>query len=145
MAGYSGTALERKLGVKDGQMVFLDRPPAGFDLDAPTTRRLGRRLALTLTFHTRRAELERRFPLLAERTEQSGAVWVCWPKRTAPERRRGLLVSDLDDGVVREVGLAAGWVDVKVCAVDETWSALKFVRRLADRQPGQPADGAAQP
>ena len=62
-----------------------------------------------------------------ERTEQAGMVWVCWPKKAAK------VPTDLDENVVREIGLAAGVVDVKVCAIDETWSGLKFVRRLADR------------
>lgn len=131
MAGYSGTPLERKLGVKDGQVVFLDRPPAGFALEAPTTTRLPRQAAITLTFHTDPRTLERRLPALIERTEQAGMIWVCWPKKAAV--KAGLVDSELDEGQVREIGLAAGVVDVKVCAIDEVWSGLKFVRRLADR------------
>ncbi len=128
MAGYSGTPLERKLGVKPDHVVFLDGAPDGLDLEAPTTRRLPKRLDLTLTFHTRRAALEKRLPALMERTEQDGMIWICWPKKAAK------VPTDLDDNTVREIGLATGWVDVKVCAIDETWSGLKFVRRLADRQ-----------
>jgi hypothetical protein len=131
MAGYSATPLEKKLGVKDGQVVFLDRAPASFGLAAPTTRRLPRTTAITLTFQTRAAELERRLPTLVEHTEQAGMVWVCWPKKAA---RRLDDDSDLDEQRVRDIGLAAGVVDVKVCAIDEVWSGLKFVRRLADRQ-----------
>lgn len=131
MAGYSGTPLERKLGVKDGQVVFLDRPPAGFALEAPTTTRLPRQAAITLTFHTDPRALERRLPTLIERTEQAGMIWVCWPKKAAV--KAGLVDSELDEGQVREIGLAAGVVDVKVCAIDEVWSGLKLVRRLADR------------
>jgi hypothetical protein len=127
MAGYSGTPLERKLGVKPEHVVLLDGAPDGFDLDARTTRRLPKRLDISLTFHTSAAELEKRVPVLFDRTEQAGMVWICWPKKTAK------VPTDLDDNVVREIGLAAGFVDVKVCAIDETWSALKFVRRLADR------------
>jgi hypothetical protein len=131
VAGYSGTPLERKLGVKPEHVVFLDGAPEDFDLDAPTTRRLPRNSAgtldLTLTFHTRRTTLSKRLPQLVARTAQDGTVWVCWPKKAAR------VPTDLDDNAVREVGLAAGLVDVKVCAIDETWSALKFVRRLADR------------
>lgn len=130
MAGYSGTPLERKLGIKDGQRVFLDRAPDGFALQAPTTTRLPKLAAITLTFHTAEATLARRLPELIEHTEQAGAIWVCWPKKAA--RKLGW-ESDLDENVVREIGLAAGVVDVKVCAVDEVWSGLKFVRRLADR------------
>jgi hypothetical protein len=125
--GYSGTPLERKLGVKPEHVVFLDGAPDAFDLDAETTRRLPKRLDISLTFHTSAAKLEKRLPQLIERTEQAGMVWVCWPKKAAK------VETDLDENVVRELGLAAGVVDVKVCAIDETWSGLKFVRRLVDR------------
>ena len=127
MAGYSGTPLERKLGVKPEHVVFIDGAPEGFDLHAATTRRLPRRLDLSLTFHTNATKLIRRLPQLIERTEQAGMIWVCWPKKSAK------VPTDLDENRVREIGLAAGVVDVKVCAIDETWSGLKFVRRLADR------------
>lgn len=132
MAGYSGTPLEKKLGIKDGQTVFLDKPPTGFTLEAPTTTRLPRLGAITLTFHTEAATLLKRLPVLIDHTEQAGMVWVCWPKKAA--QKLGY-VSDLDDNVVRGIGLDAGVVDVKVCAVDEVWSGMKFVRRLADRLP----------
>jgi hypothetical protein len=127
MSGYSSTALEQKLGVRPGHVVFLDGAPQDFDLDAPTTRRLPRRLEITLTFHTSAARLARRMPQLVERTETAGMIWICWPKKAAR------VATDLDDAVVRRIGLAAGLVDVKVCAVDEVWSGLKFVRRLTDR------------
>ncbi|MCX6397202.1 MAG: DUF3052 domain-containing protein [Propionibacteriales bacterium] len=130
MAGYSGTPLETKLGVKDGQTVFLDKPPAGFTLDALTTTRLPKLAGITLTFHTDAAALTRRLPTLIEHTEQAGMIWVCWPKKAA--RKLGY-ETDLDENVVRRTGLEAGVVDVKVCAIDEVWSGLKFVRRLADR------------
>jgi hypothetical protein len=131
MAGYSGTPLEKKLGVKDGQVVFLDGAPDGFTLEAPTTRRLPKHAAITLTFHTTGATLEARLPDLIEHTEQAGMIWVCWPKKAAV--KAGVIESDLDENAVRDLGLAAGVVDVKVCAIDEVWSGLKFVRRLADR------------
>lgn len=130
MAGYSSTPLEKKLGVKPGQTVFLDRPPDGFTLDVPTTTELPGQTAITLTFHTSSKQLEARLPMLVERSEPAGMVWVCWPKKAA--RRLGH-DTDLDENVVRAIGLAAGVVDVKVCAIDEVWSGLKFVRRLSDR------------
>ena len=134
-AGYSGTPLPRKLGVKEGQVVLLDRLPTGLDLGLPpevhVVRRLRGGLDLTVTFHTTRASLEARLPMLFERTVTDGMVWVCWPKQAAARRLR--LVTDLSDAVVRRVGLDLGWVDVKVAAIDETWSGQKFVRRLADR------------
>lgn len=130
MAGYSGTPLEKKLGVKDGDVVFLDRAPDGFALAAPTTTRLPKLARITLTFHAEAAALGTRLSTLIEHTEQAGMVWVCWPKKAA--RKLGY-ETDLDENLVREIGLAAGVVDVKVCAIDEVWSGLKFVRRVADR------------
>ena len=130
MAGYSGTPLEKKLGVKDGQTVYLDNPPDGFALEALTTTRLPKLAVITLTFHTNAAALERRLPTLIGHTEQAGMIWVCWPKKAA--RKLGY-ETDLDENIVREIGLAAGVVDVKVCAVDEVWAGLKLVRRLANR------------
>jgi hypothetical protein len=127
VAGYSGTPLERKLGVKPDQVVFLDGAPQTLALDAPITRRLPKHLDLSLTFHTSAARLARRMPQLIERTSQAGMIWVCWPKKAAR------VETDLDENVVRQTGLDAGLVDVKVCAIDEVWSGLKFVRRLADR------------
>jgi hypothetical protein len=127
VAGYSGTPLERKLGVKPDQVVFLDGAPQTLALDAPITRRLPKHLDLSLTFHTSAARLARRMPQLIERTSQAGMIWVCWPKKAAR------VETDLDENVVRQIGLDAGLVDVKVCAIDEVWSGLKFVRRLADR------------
>src|SRR4051794_15318409 len=124
MAGYSGTPLETKLGVKDGQTVYLDRAPDGFALAAPTTTRLPKLAAITLTFHISPTTLAKRLPTLIEHTGQAGMIWVCWPKKAAA--KLGVL-SDLDDNQVRELGLDAGLVDVKVCAIDEIWSGLKFV------------------
>jgi hypothetical protein len=134
-AGYSGTPLPAKLGVKDGHVVLLDRLPDGLDLQLPPTAHVVRRvrdgLDLTVTFHTRRADLEARLPTLFAHTVTAGMVWVAWPKQAAVKRLG--LVTDLDDNVVRGVGLALGWVDVKVAAIDETWSGQKFVRRVSDR------------
>jgi len=135
MAGYSGTSLLRKLGVEDEHVVLLDRAPDGFALGvtgARVVRRLsGSGLDVTLVFRTRLAELEARLPLVFERTATAGMVWVCWPKKVAQKQLD--IASDLDDGAVRDLGLRLGWVDVKVAAIDETWSGLKLVRRLADR------------
>ena len=130
MAGYSGTPLEKKLGVKDGETVYLDGAPDGFELEALTSARLPRMTGITLTFQTREAALTKRLPTLIERTRQAGMIWICWPKKAA--RKLGW-ETDLDENIVRRIGLDAGVVDVKVCAIDEVWSGLKFVRRLADR------------
>jgi hypothetical protein len=135
VVGYSGTPLVRKLGIKDEHVVFLDGAPADLDLGdtggATVVRRLPRAVDVTLTFHTSRATLARRLPVLFERTSTAGMVWVCWPKKAA-QKALGL-ASDLDDDQVRRLGLALGVVDVKVAAVDGTWSGQKFVRRLRDR------------
>jgi hypothetical protein len=142
VAGYSGTPLVRKLGIKDDHVVLLDGAPAGLDLGetggAQVVRRLPRSVDVCLTFHTSYAALARRLPTLFERTSTAGMVWVCWPKKAAQQSRRNPqgLTSDLDDQRVRALGLELGFVDVKVAAIDETWSGLKFVRRLADRAGG---------
>jgi hypothetical protein len=134
-AGYSGPPLATKLGVKDGHVVLLDRLPDGLDLGLPpgatVVRRLRGGLDVTVTFHTRLTSLADRLPALLERTVTDGTVWVAWPKQTAAKRLG--IATDLNDNVVRGLGLELGWVDVKVAAIDEVWSGLKFVRRLADR------------
>lgn len=129
-AGYSGTPLPRKLGVKDTHTTLLDRVPETVDLgDLPghVVRRLPGAFDVALTFHDRRADLAARLPVLFERAVVDGMVWVCWPKKASR------LPTDLDENVVRDLGLKLGFVDVKVCAIDQTWSGLKFVRRLRDR------------
>jgi hypothetical protein len=134
-AGYSGTPLPKKLGVKEGHVVLLDRLPDGLDLGLPpevtVVRRVRAGLDVTVTFHTRLATLESRLPVLSEHTVTHGMVWVSWPKQAAVKRLG--LDTDLNDNVVRELGLELGWVDVKVAAIDEVWSGQKFVRRLKDR------------
>ena len=140
MAGYSGTPLVRKLGIAAGHTVFLDGVPDSVDLGdlgaARVVRRLPRSADVTLTFQTDRSALGRRLPTLLERTATDGMVWVCWPKKAAQRSARNPdgPESDLDEGQVRDLGLALGFVDVKVAALDEVWSGLKLVRRLADRR-----------
>ena len=133
MNGYSGTPLALKIGVKRDHVVFLDGAPAGFalDRDSPVDARVVTRLPkscdITLTFHRDRATFERRLPTLIERTVTDGMIWVCWPKKASK------VPTDLDENLIRAFGLASGLVDVKVAAIDDVWSGLKFVRRLADR------------
>jgi len=129
-AGYSGKPLAEKLGLKPGLTVYVDQPPAHLDTLIPGVdhaTRLPRQADVILAFHTEAARLRRRLPILIEHTALTGAVWICWPKKTSG------VATDLGEGLVREIGLEAGVVDVKVAAVDETWSGLKFVRRLSDR------------
>jgi hypothetical protein len=128
--GYSGKPLIEKLGVRAGMKVYVDGGPQHIDqLLAGTsfTTRLPRRVDVTLLFTTQMARLEKRLPVVIERTVANGMVWVCWPKKASK------VSTDVDENDVRRAGLAAGLVDVKVAAVDETWSGLKFVRRLTDR------------
>lgn len=128
---YSGTPLARKLGIEPGHRVLLDGAPAGFALvaDGATVQtRLGDGpYAVALVFCPHLARLDARWPLIAPRMTVGGALWIAWPKRASG------VPTDLTEDVVRDVALARGRVDVKVCAVDETWSALKLVTRLADR------------
>jgi hypothetical protein len=134
VAGYSGTALPTKLGIKEGARVALVRAPDGFEralkpLPARVQLRTQARgmLDVVLFFATRHAELERRFDSFAHAIAPSGGLWIAWPKRSA------CVATDLREAAVREVGLSHGLVDNKVCAVDDTWSALRFVYRLNDR------------
>ena len=134
MAGTSGTALPKKLGIKDGARVALLAAPSGFAAGLEPLPHGVRLLVaargrndVILFFATRRNELARRFAKLANALETDGGLWIAWPKRTAR------VATDLSENVVREIGLARGLVDNKVCAVDDTWSGLRFVYRLGDR------------
>ncbi len=134
MAGYSGKPLVEKLGVKPGHRLALLEAPPGFEdvLGAlpegvVPTATLGRAHDLIVLFVTSRARLEKRFAAAAKRLDPAGGLWVSWPKRASG------VATDVTEDVVREVALAAGLVDVKVCAVDETWSGLKCVVRVKDR------------
>jgi hypothetical protein len=135
MAGYSQRSLAAKLGIKPGAVVTaLSPPPAYVKLLSPVpadvtfVSRLGKRARFIHCFVTRRAELDKEFPALARVLADDGMVWISWPKKAAK------VETDLTEDVVRALGLRAGLVDVKVCAVDEVWAGLKFVRRLADRK-----------
>ena len=128
----------RKLAIKPGARLGLLGVPA--ELEAPLAelppgvtvrRRASGPLDVILEFHVRRAKLERRLPALKAALDPGGGLWVAWPKRASG------VPTDLTDDVVRELGLAVGLVDNKVCAVNDTWSGLRFVYRLRDR-PGAP-------
>lgn len=136
-AGYSGTPLPKKLGIRSGDRVLLDGAPEGFETDvlAPLPdgvtlhRRAGRTAYdVVLVFRDSARSLHRTLERdIARTAAPAGRLWIAWPKKASG------VVTDLSDGVVREAGLAAGVVDTKVCAVDATWSGLMFVRRLKDR------------
>ena len=137
MAGYSGTPLAQKLGIRAGARIALVGAPDGFlatlrplPVGACVGQDTAGPLDVILIFATARAALERTFPPLAAALAPTGGLWIAWPKRASG------VPTDLTEGVVREVGLAVGLVDNKVCAVDEVWSGLRFVVRLANR-PGR--------
>ena len=132
MAGYSATPLPTKLGIKPGHRVALvDAAPGMTALLAPLpagVRLRGRdTFDVAVLFCHRRGDLRRRFAGVAKRLTREGGLWVAWPKKSSG------IETDLSDSVVREFGLSTGMVDNKVCAIDETWSGLRFVVRLRDR------------
>ncbi len=133
-AGYSGTPLLRKLGIKPGMRVYFEGAPEGYrsslgPLPAGVSVRSSLRGPLDLVhlFAMDRKRVALRFEKAMRAIEKDGILWVSWPKRASG------VETDLDGGFVRAHGLESGLVDVKVCAVDETWSALKFVYRVQDR------------
>jgi len=136
MAGYSGTPLPQKLGIKDKfRVAFVGLP-------ADVRKELREALAgcslvkdagavdFAMVFATRQAELRSEFRRLAKQLAPAGMLWVSWPKKASG------MATDMNENDVRRIGLEAGLVDVKVCAVSDVWSGLKFVRRLEDRTKG---------
>jgi hypothetical protein len=130
--GYSGTPLIDKLGIKAGARAqFVSEPRELLELlgGLPLGTKVVTRGALdfAVLFVKSSAELRRSFSRFRDRLESNGMLWVAWPKKASG------ISTDLTDNVVRQFGLESGLVDVKVCAIDGTWSGLKFVRRLKDR------------
>jgi hypothetical protein len=134
MPGYSGTPLPKKLGIKAGLRVRLANAPA--EVRAELSEALAdcsivekaKELDFAMLFTQSRAQLTKEFSRLARALASAGMLWVSWPKKSSGVQ------TDVDENIVREVGLEAGLVDVKVCAVTEVWSGLKFVRRVKDRK-----------
>ena len=138
MSGTSGKSLVQKLGIKPGFRIFVgDAPKAYPDVvgDLPDGASLASRLNPPLDmihlFATRAAGLRRKLQSCRAAIAPAGMVWVSWPKKASG------VATDLSDVVVRETALPLGLVDVMVCAIDETWSGLKFVYRVADRPSGR--------
>jgi hypothetical protein len=133
VAGYSGTPLPRKLGIKPGSAVALLGAPPGFAertlgalAEGATIRRDARSaFDVGLLFARSKADLSRRLPAAAKATGDPGALWILWPKKASG------VVTDLAERAVRDLGLAAGFVDYKIAAIDSTWSGLCFARRKA--------------
>src|ERR1700689_1420640 len=136
MPGYSATPLPKKLGIKPGFRVAFSDLPANVHAELKDALaecslvKVGSGpLDFTMIFVGSLAELEKRFSPFAKKLAPAGMLWVSWPKKSSGVQ------TDLDENVIRGIGLDAGLVDVKVCAVTEVWSGLKFVRRLKDRKP----------
>jgi hypothetical protein len=134
MAGYSGTPLAKKLGIKEGHRVAFASAPDDFrgllgELpDGVQVRSRVRGPLDVIVFFTKsRAELARRLPVLRRAMDPAAGLWIAWPKRASGVK------TDMTEDVARELGLANRLVDNKVCAIDETWSGLRLVIRLADR------------
>jgi hypothetical protein len=132
--GNAGTPLPRKLGIRAGARLAVVSAPDGFasvldPLPPGVQLRTGARgrCDVVIFFVTRRAELVRRFPSFVRALDTDGGLWVAWPKKTSG------VATDLAFDAVQEAGLDAGLVDNKVCAIDGTWSGLRFVRRVSER------------
>ena len=141
MAGYSGTPLPQKLGIKEGHRVALVGAPAGFDLGAlpvgaAVQAGLGGRgkalppLDVIVAFVKQRAELAARLDDCRPRLAQAGGLWIAWPKKASG------VATDIVEDTIRELALPTGLVDNKVCAIDDTWSGLRLVIRKELRAPG---------
>ena len=134
MAGYSEKSLLQKLGIKSGMRLIILNAPEGYDAtlgrlpDAvEVVDKLDGSFDFIQFFTTEATRLEAEFPRLKGGLTSTGMLWVSWTKKAAK------IPTDLNDNIIREMGLANGLVDVKVCAVDERWSGMKFVYRLKDR------------
>lgn len=135
MAGYSETPLAKKIGIKDGFRVALVGAPPGFRRElvglpdgVKFVTSVETSLDVIVFFVKSQFELIQNFPLLASRLAPAGMLWVAWPKKASGVK------TDLSDNSVRQIGLDGGLVDVKVCAVNQIWSGLKFVIRVKDRK-----------
>jgi hypothetical protein len=147
MAGYSGTPLPQKLGIKaDHRMALLGAPKDFSSTLGPLPSGVEEKTRLVdtavfdivLLFVTRQADLEAKFASVARHLDPAGGLWVAWPKKASG------VASDVTEDTVRAVALAAGLVDNKVCAIDETWSGLRCVVRVKDRPARARVAGAAR-
>ena len=135
MAGYSGTPLPQKLGIKPGLMVVTINPPANYRRllgQIPDSITFAERLKsgsiFVHLFTSRRSEMQKKMSILRGKISDNGAIWVSWPKKSSG------ISTDVTEDVIREIALPLGFVDIKVCAVDETWSGLKLMIRRENRK-----------
>ena len=134
MAGYSGTPLVKKLGIKPGHRLALVNAPDDFDhtlgrlpFDVTVIRQLRSPCDVLVFFTKNHAALQKQFLRLMQNLQPSGGLWIAWPKKASG------VATDVTENVIRELALANGLVDNKVCAIDEIWSGLRLVYRLKDR------------
>jgi hypothetical protein len=134
MAGYSSTPLPKKLGIKEGSRIALVNAPENFLSElgelpqhVEIMKRGNKQLDIVILFVLTERALLRDFEKLAANLVSNGMLWVAWPKKSSG------VATDLSEGRVRQIGLDAGLVDVKVCAIDDVWSGLKFVYRVSQR------------
>ena len=135
-AGYSGTPLPRKLGLRPGARIAIIHAPDGFDKaieplphGVTILSRVGADVDVLIFFTEQQKELRERFDRLVNSVKPDGMLWICWPKKASKRQ------TDLTEDRIRAIALEGGVVDVKVCAIDDVWSGLKLVRRTRDRAP----------
>ena len=135
MAGYSGTPLAKKLGIKEGSRMFLLNAPENYlDLVAPlpagvqVAAQITSHTDIVHTFSTKKEELSQALHTCLKRMRPDGMIWVSWPKKSSK------VPTDITEDTIREVALPLGLVDIKVCAVDDVWSGLKLVIRKENRK-----------
>jgi hypothetical protein len=135
MAGYSGTPLVQKLGIRSGQRIYVDRAPCDYlalvgrlPEDTAIVSRASGKLNMVHLFVTEERRLRSALKKYLAKIVPDGMIWVSWPKKAAR------METDITEDVIREIALPLGLVDVKVCAVDETWSGLKLVIRRENRE-----------
>ena len=134
MAGYSGTPLPKKLGLRENQRIALVNAPAGFEKtlgvlpqNTEILKGLSNPLDLVMLFVDQEKQLTQQFSSIASKLAPNGMIWVAWPKKSSG------VPTELTFDRVQRIGLDSGLVDVKICAIDEVWSGLKFVIRVKDR------------
>jgi hypothetical protein len=139
MAGYSGTPLAKKLGIKEGHTVGLVNPPDGFTTlldplpdDVTLAPGVRSRRDVVVLFARRRGEIESKLAALTKAVFPDGAIWIAWPKKSAAKALG--ITTDITEDIVRDVALPTGLVDNKVCAIDDTWSGLRLVVRRENRR-----------
>ncbi|MFO0728239.1 MAG: DUF3052 domain-containing protein [Myxococcota bacterium] len=138
MAGYSATPLAKKLGVREDALLLIEGAPPGFEallaplpagVEVVTKAPRTREIDVAIAFLSAATKLDPTITRIRARLAQNGGLWIAWPKKASKVQ------TDVTEDRVRDVGLAQGLVDNKVCAIDEVWSGLRLVIRVKDRRP----------